>query len=313
VTFDVNFTNTGAITFTGLHIHHPGAAGVNGPVTINTGISGTATVESTTGSGNITRVVDIPSSNTNGVAALTALITAPDTAYVNLHSTQFAGGVVRSQMFPVVNTVAQLAGGGEWTTSITIRNPSTTSAVQGIVNFFQGNGSLIPDAVVDPNTKFLIPPSGSVTVNTHNKTALATGFARVFSNENVIVESRYLFPQFSSVAAAATTVTSRSVSLPVSVAANPVRNTGVAVIANAAGTLTLSLRDSGGNAIAGGSRTIDVTAGQQVTQFVTQMLPSVTVTQYAGTLTITAGAGTISALALQFNGTITPVTITALP
>src|SRR6185295_17919276 len=38
VTFDVNETNTGAITFTGLHIHHPGAAGVNAPVTINTGL-----------------------------------------------------------------------------------------------------------------------------------------------------------------------------------------------------------------------------------------------------------------------------------
>src|SRR5262249_53698110 len=59
VTFDVNFTNTGPITFTGLHIHFPGVAGVNASVVINTGISSTATVDAPTGAGNITRVVTI--------------------------------------------------------------------------------------------------------------------------------------------------------------------------------------------------------------------------------------------------------------
>src|SRR5262249_53501103 len=77
VTFDVNYTNTGSVSFTGLHIHYPGPAGTNGPVVINTGISGTATVDSATGSGNITRVVSVESTNANGIAALNALISGP--------------------------------------------------------------------------------------------------------------------------------------------------------------------------------------------------------------------------------------------
>src|SRR6185295_17798651 len=122
VTFDVNHTNTGPITFTGLHIHYPGVAGVNAGVVINTGLSGTSTVDSTTGNGNITRVVTIDPTNATQMAALTSLINAPDTAYINIHSTTFTGGVARSQMGAVVTPVPQVAGGGEWLSAITIRN-----------------------------------------------------------------------------------------------------------------------------------------------------------------------------------------------
>ncbi len=313
VTFDVNYTNTGPITFTGLHIHHPGPAGVNAGVVINTGLSGTNPVDSPSGSGNITRVVTIDPSSTAQMAALAALITAPDTAYDNVHTTTFGGGVARSQILPTVSTVAQVAGGGEWTSNITLRNPSITASVMGIVNFYQSNGSLMPDTIVDPNTNFLIPPSGSMTISTHNKGDLKAGFAKVFSNGAVTVDARYLHPQFLPSAGAVTTVTSRGVSLPVSAGASVTQNTGIALIANSAGTLNLSLRDSNANVIAGGSRTIDVTAGQQVTAFVKELLPSVTATSYTGTLTISTSAGTISVIALQFDGTITPVTVTAIP
>jgi hypothetical protein len=90
-------------------------------------------------------------------------------------------------------------------------------------------------------------------------------------------------------------------------------NTGIALIANAAGTLTLSPADANGTAIAGGSSIINVTAGQQITAFVTGLLPSVTATQYSGTLTITTSGGTISVLGLQFDTGITTVTVTAKP
>src|SRR5262249_41209412 len=161
----------------------PGTAGVNANVIINTGLSATNTVDSTTGSGNVTRVVNLdPNANNFGLmlAALNALITAPDTAYINIHTTGNPGGVARSQMFPIVNTVAQVAGGGDWLTAVTIRNPSTTSAVQGIVDFFNDDGSLISPSLVDPNTTFLIPAAGSITISTLNKGNFAGGFAKVF-------------------------------------------------------------------------------------------------------------------------------------
>jgi len=58
---------------------------------------------------------------------------------------------------------------------------------------------------------------------------------------------------------------------------------------------------------------MDVAAGQQITAFVNELLPSVTATRYTGTLTLSTSAGTISVLALQFDGTINPLTVTALP
>src|SRR5262245_27218320 len=244
VTFDVNHSNSGPLTFTGLHIHHPGVAGVNGPVVINTGVGGASPVESTTGSGNITRVVNVDASAPAMLAALNALISAPDTAYINLHTTVNAGGVVRSQMFPVVNTVAEAAGGGEWLTAITIRNPSSTAAVQGTVNFFNSNGTPMPAAVTDPDVSFWIPASGSTTISTHNKGAFAGGYAKVFSNGNVTVESRYIHSAFTPNENTATTVTARSVSLPVAVGPAATTNTGIALLANSAGTLTLSLTNA---------------------------------------------------------------------
>jgi hypothetical protein len=311
VTFDVNFSNTGPITFTGLHIHYPGVAGVNGPVVINTGLSGTAPLESTTGSGNVTRVVNVDA-NAPALAALNALISAPETAYINLHSTQFTGGVVRSQLLPVVNNVAEAAGGGEWLTAITIRNPSATAAVQGAVNFFTSNGAPMPAAVTDPNIAFLIPPSGSTTVTTHNKGSFVGGFAKVFSNGAVNVESRYIHSAFPPNVNTVTTVTSRSVSVPVSAGPAITSSTGIAILANSAGTLTLSLSNSAGAAIPGGSRTIDVAAGQQISAFVNELLPSAAL-PYTGTLTISINNGTISVVALQFNGTIGALTVNPLP
>jgi hypothetical protein len=178
----------------------------------------------------------------------------------------------------------------------------------------------MPEAISHPNISFLIPPPGSATVSTHNKGDFTSGFARAFSNGSVTVESRFINPAFASDRTTGTTATAQSVSIPVAVSDQPVRNTGISVIANSAGTLNLSLLDSSGNVITGGSRTIDVTEGQQISSYVTQLLPTnLTGSRYMGTLTITASAGTISALALQFDGTthpapltMTPVTVTVL-
>jgi hypothetical protein len=216
-------------------------------------------------------------------------------------------------MFPVVNTVGQAAGGGEWLTSITIRNTSTTTAVMGIVNFFNRDGSLMGVSIVDPNTSFLIPASGSITISTHNRGNLLAGYARVFSNGAVTIDARYGHTIFTPNVNSATTITSRSVSLPVALSLLGNSSTGIAIVANASGTLNLSLRDQVGFPIAGGSRTIDLTAGQQIALFINELLPGITLTQFTGTLTITTSAGTISVLALQFDTSIAGVTITQLP
>ena len=310
VTFDVDYSNSGGATFTGLHIHYPGVAGVNASVIINTLIGGANTVVSNPGGGNVTRVVNVDSSSAIGLTTLGALITAPDTAYVNIHTTQFAGGVARSQMFPVVNTLPEVVGGGEWISIISVVNPSTTTEVEGILDLFQDNGSLFPASISAPSIPFVIAPSSFVTISTHNKGAVATGYAKVFSNGPVVLDGRYMHPQFPTSLAAVAPVTSRSVSLLVAAGGSAGQDTAVAMIASSAGTLDLTLSNAFGLPIA--SKTIDVTAGQHVASFVSEFMSSVGGV-INGKLIITASAGVITVVALQFDTTLSAVPVTPLP
>ncbi len=88
-------------TFTGFHIHN-GTAGTNGPVIINTGISGASpvTVDST-GAGNLNyRVAMTPldASFASEVATVNGLFSTPNNHYINLHTTVNPGGAIRDQM-----------------------------------------------------------------------------------------------------------------------------------------------------------------------------------------------------------------------
>lgn len=96
VTFDVNYRFPGATTFTGLHIHDA-AAGVNGGVTINSGIAaGDRSVVSATGFGNIWRTTNV--SGGQALTSLNAILRSPENHYLNLHTTVNAGGAVRAQL-----------------------------------------------------------------------------------------------------------------------------------------------------------------------------------------------------------------------
>lgn len=94
VVFDVTYEFPGSTTFTGLHIHS-GVPGVAGPVVINTGIGGTATVTDADGVGNIYRPVDVSALNPTALAAVQGLLTNPPAYYINLHTTTNPGGAVR--------------------------------------------------------------------------------------------------------------------------------------------------------------------------------------------------------------------------
>jgi hypothetical protein len=95
VVFDVNHRFPGSADFTGLHIHD-GPAGVNGPVRVDSGITGANSVISESGFGNIFRRVRI--SDANGLATLNSLFRDPANHYLNLHSRVNPGGAVRAQM-----------------------------------------------------------------------------------------------------------------------------------------------------------------------------------------------------------------------
>ena len=99
VDFVVHYNMPTAVTFTGLHIHD-GAAGINGPVVINTGIAAGAAsvVANENGRGVITRQAQVLGSNAAAVALVKTILADPSKAYVNLHTTDNPGGVIRGQL-----------------------------------------------------------------------------------------------------------------------------------------------------------------------------------------------------------------------
>jgi uncharacterized protein (TIGR03437 family) len=95
VIFDVAYNgfpeNT---TFTGLHIHL-GTASINGGVTINSGLRSEA---SATGVGTFHYEVEADVSQANVLTTLDAFVNNPANAYINLHTSVFTGGAIRSQL-----------------------------------------------------------------------------------------------------------------------------------------------------------------------------------------------------------------------
>jgi len=132
VVFDVDYRFPGAVEFTGLHIHN-GAAGTNGPVIINTGLSAASSVKSETGFGNIFRSVIV--ADAAGLDTLNSLVANPEKHYVNLHTTVNPAGVIRSQLAaadtaaPVVNAMI----------AANLDKNATTVAPGGLVSIFGTN------------------------------------------------------------------------------------------------------------------------------------------------------------------------------
>jgi uncharacterized protein (TIGR03437 family) len=97
VDFWVDYKYPQALTATGLHIHN-GAAGVSGPVTINTGLSAANNYNDATGVGRIERQAQVLPTDAAALATLQGLFDNPTGFYVNMHSTEYPGGFIRAQL-----------------------------------------------------------------------------------------------------------------------------------------------------------------------------------------------------------------------
>jgi len=96
VDFGVRYQFPSEVTITGLHIHR-GNATTNGPVLIDSRITGASPVVDAAGRGEILRPVEIPAGSAN-VAVLEDLLQNPSNYYLNLHTTVNPGGAVRAQL-----------------------------------------------------------------------------------------------------------------------------------------------------------------------------------------------------------------------
>jgi uncharacterized protein (TIGR03437 family) len=107
VTFNIAYEGFPApTTFTGLHIHEA-AAGVNGSVRFDTGITATNNLVSPTGKGTIN--ITVPVTAADRIAALGRLLDNPAGFYVNLHTTVNPGGAVRGQLTGLSNGAPAIA------------------------------------------------------------------------------------------------------------------------------------------------------------------------------------------------------------
>lgn len=130
VDFRADYKFSSQATITGFHIH-PAPAGVNGPVAIDSGLSGTNSITTdASGVGTILRQTVISPSNAAQFAAFTGILNAPDQFYANIHTTTNPGGIMRAQLAPADVTVlrADLSPLNE-TPPITGLNASGSSSI----------------------------------------------------------------------------------------------------------------------------------------------------------------------------------------
>jgi uncharacterized protein (TIGR03437 family) len=140
VVFDVNHRFSGETEFTGLHVHD-GAAGVNGPVRLDSGISGTSPVRTSTGFGNI--LLRATLFDAASLATLNSLVANPSAHYLNLHTTVNRGGAVRAQLDAPRSGAPILAA-----MIPAVDNPAlTTGAAGGLISLYGANFALVPTSL----------------------------------------------------------------------------------------------------------------------------------------------------------------------
>ncbi|MGH9661557.1 MAG: CHRD domain-containing protein, partial [Bryobacteraceae bacterium] len=129
--FDLSYRFPGRVEFNGFHIHN-GTAAETGPVTVNSGLAGNASVVSADGFGNVSRRFNVLSPG--GLATLNSLLANPERHYLNLHSTVHPAGIVRTQLGGAPGTPAVSA-----VLSAVLDEGRTVTAPGGLVAIFGSN------------------------------------------------------------------------------------------------------------------------------------------------------------------------------
>ena len=164
VIFDVSYSGFAADTnFTGLHLHF-GAAGVSGPVTIDSTLKGPLASGGT--SGNLHFEVEVDLTRNLAPETLNALFDNPGAAYINVHTQVSPGGAARAQLRRTDHEVIQvtMTPQEEVTASPLNLAASAASAIH-LYTIRNADGSVADGVVVfDENPRF---PSGTTFTATH--------------------------------------------------------------------------------------------------------------------------------------------------
>lgn len=180
VIFDVQYTGFPEGTrFTGLHIH-AGPTGVNGPVTIDSGLRGPIDAP-TSGTGSLRFIADVNTSNANSVTTVNALPGRPDDFYVNLHTTVNPGGAIRGQLQqPDRALISAIMTPGEEVPPIADLNAS--AAAQALVAALRNDAGTVTAGTVIFNVSPVFPGATTFTgLHIHEGPAGQNGPVRIDS------------------------------------------------------------------------------------------------------------------------------------
>jgi hypothetical protein len=225
---------------------------------------------------------------------------------------------------------AQFGNGGGFTCDIVLANPSTENHATGMIRFYDDSGepfpvgiaavegspgALIPTAAplerVD-SVAFSIPPLGAARLSTDGEGEVAAGSALVESDHVVSGVIRFSIPGIG--------IAGVGASQPMSHFITPVRrkkagiSTGVAVVNTEQNpvTLHLSLHNSSGQEVGGGSKTIESFPGRgHLAQFIHELFPGADTSDFEGTLVVEVTDGLVAATALELGSE--PGQFTTLP
>src|SRR5690606_9541831 len=152
--FDVDYELPSADMATGLHIHE-GAAGVNGPVKINSGLSA-SNIADLDLTGAVSRQVEVTDLET-----LATLLDNPSGFYVNLHTPTNPGGLFRGQLSRAERMVFRV----DLLTSNQLPPvPGLIASGAGSVEvIYAENGGQVTDATVHYNIAYDFPANVTFT------------------------------------------------------------------------------------------------------------------------------------------------------
>jgi hypothetical protein len=159
-----------------------------------------------------------------------------------------------------------------------------------------------------------------VSFSTYNGGDLTDGYARIHSSAPVNSSVGYVFDGLPSVPAFSSAVAT-SASIPVSIGNGGAQNTGIAILdlSSSPPVVVLTLQDSTGAPVPGGSATVSFSSGKRIVGLLNQLLPGINVGEsFKGTLTVQSSygpfpGGVMSMVALQFDsGNVVSVPITVI-
>ena len=213
--------------------------------------------------------------------------------------------VVTQELKSTIN-FSQFASGASWVSSLVLTNPSSSETATGSATFFNQQGELTavtlnsqPSASV---ALFTILPLGSLTWTTNGTGDLVSGSVQVSADIPVAGVVKYSHPEFG-IAGIGESLPLRSVMTSVSRDTNRGSNTGIA-LSNPESTeaeLTLSLRNTAGVEVNGGSVSLRIPPNGNIARFIHELFPKAETTMFQGTLVITSNTpdGNVCATALQ--------------